>query len=114
LGGWISVDRATGHVAQLNLAVFDPGTSLASWYRDFAAYCGLSDDGSKSYLVVSQLGRRKPILKKEFAGSACPAPTWERTPSRVTFAPATGEKASFVVHGHTADLQPDVADEEQQ
>lgn len=112
LGGWISADRTTGRVAQLNLAVFDPETSRASWYRDFAAYCGLSDDGSKSYMVVSQLGRRKPILKKEFAGSGCPAPLWERAPSRVTFVPGGAEKATFVVHGHAADLQP-VGDEEQ-
>src|ERR1700704_2105747 len=59
LDGWISVDRLTGHVAQLNLPAFDGDASEASWYRDYAAYCGASDDGSKSYMVVSQIGRRK-------------------------------------------------------
>jgi hypothetical protein len=111
LGGWISVDRQTGHVAQLNLPSFDGESSEASWYRDYAAYCGSSDDGSKTYMIVSQLGRRKPVLKKEFSGPACPAPRWERAPSRVTFI-AAGEKSSFVVHAHGADLQADAAEEE--
>jgi hypothetical protein len=111
LDGWISVDRQTGHVAQLNLPAFDGDTSQASWYRDYAAYCGASDDGSKSYLVVSQLGKRKPILKKEYPGPACTTPKWERSPSRVTF--TTGEeKTSFVVNAHSADLQPETAEEE--
>jgi hypothetical protein len=111
LGGWISIDRMTGHIAQLNLPAFDAEISAASWYRDYAAYCGSSDDGSKVYMMVSQLGKRKPILKKELTGSGCPAPKWERGPSRVTFA-ATGEKATFVVRSHGADLQPETAEEE--
>ena len=111
LDGWISVDRLTGHVAQLNLPAFDGDASEASWYRDYAAYCGASDDGSKSYMVVSQIGRRKVILRKEYAGPACAAPAWERGPSRVTFTIA-GEKTSFVIHAHSADLQPDTAEEE--
>ena len=68
LDGWISIDRQTGHVAQLNLPAFDGETSEASWYRDYAAYCGASDDGSKTYMVVSQLGKRKPISGKNFPG----------------------------------------------
>lgn len=81
LGGWISVDRLTGRVAQLNLPAFDPDVSQASWYRDYAAYCGTSDDGNKAYLMIAQLGRRKPILKKEFSGGACPAPIGTATPA---------------------------------
>jgi hypothetical protein len=110
LGGWISVDRQTGHVAQLNLPAFDGDSSEASWYRDYAAYCGASDDGLKTYLVVSQLSRKKPILKKEYPGPSCAAPKWERSPSRVTFV-AAGEKTSFVVHAHSADLQAETAAE---
>jgi hypothetical protein len=117
LGGWMSVDRQTGHVAQLNLPAFDGDASEASWYRDYAAYCGASDDGSKNYLIVSQLGKRKPILRKEISAASCAAPTWERSPSRVTFI-AAGEKTSFVVHAHGADPQtdttPDTAEEESQ
>ncbi len=110
LGGWISVDRQTGHVALLNLPAFDNEISETAWYRDYAAYCGVSDDGLKSYLMVAQLGKRKPILKKESAGG-CGAPRWEREPSRVTFV-VGGEKTSFVVHAHGADLQPETAEEE--
>jgi hypothetical protein len=113
LDGWISVDRQSGHVTQLNLPAFDGDTSEASWYRDYAAYCGASDDGSKTYMVVSQLGKRKPILRKEFPGPSCAAPRWERSPSRVTF-DASGEKTSFVVHAHSADPQPETAEEEGQ
>lgn len=111
LDGWISVDRQTGHVAQLNLPAFDGDTSEASWYRDYAAYCGAADDGSKTYMVVSQLGKRKPVLRKEYPGPACAAPRWERSPSRVIFTTA-GEKTSFVVHAHSADPQADTAEEE--
>jgi hypothetical protein len=111
LDGWISVDRQTGHVAQLNLPAFDGDASEVSWYRDYAAYCGASDDGSKNYMVVSQLGKRKPVMRKEYPGPACTAPTWERSPSRVTFTIA-GEKTSFVVHAHSADPQADTAEEE--
>lgn len=111
LGGWISVDRQTGHVALLNLPAFDNELSETTWYRDYAAYCGVSDDGSRSYLMVAQLGKRKPILKKEVAGAACAAPRWEREPSRVTFV-VGGEKSTFVVHARGADLQPETAEEE--
>jgi len=41
--------------------------SVASWYRDYVAYCGVSDDGKKLYAVVFQVGRRKPVLKKPLA-----------------------------------------------
>jgi len=104
--GWISVDRQTGHVSPLNLPMFDQDTSEVSWYRDLAAYCGTSDDHSKAYLLVFQIGKRKPLLKKEFTGEACPAPTWERQPTRVTF--LSGQtKSSFVVTAHGAGIQPD-------
>lgn len=110
LEGWISVDRQTGHVSLLNLPFFDPETSQAVWYRDYAAYCGPSDDGGKMYMVVFELGKRKPILKREFTGPGCPAPKWERNPSRVTFNVA-GEKSSFVVRARGADLQTEPANE---
>lgn|SRR5690242_18281147 len=112
LGGWISVDRLTGHISQLNLPGFDPDSSEAIWYRDYAAYCGSSDDGGKMYLMVAQLGKKKPVLKQEYSGSGCEIPHWERTPGRVTFAVA-GSKSTFLVHAHSADLQTTADDEEE-
>lgn len=106
LDTWLSVDRQSGRVTQLNLAEFDPDVSRASWYRDYAAYCGASDGDDKTYMIVVQLGRRKPILKKQFAGSRCPAPLWDRNPSRVTFS-VGGEHTSFVVHAHGASPERD-------
>jgi hypothetical protein len=58
--------------------------SVASWYRDYIAYCGISDDDKKLFAVVFQVGRRKPILKKylgeasgdDLPDSAYPAPVW--------------------------------------
>ena len=112
LEGWISVDRLTGHVAQLNLPAFDPDLSEVNWYRDYAAYCGSSDDGSKMYMMVFQLGKRKPILKREFGGSTCSAPLWERNPSRVTFNTGS-EKSSFAVRAHGAALQAESNNEDE-
>lgn len=103
LGGWISVDRSTGHISQLALPEFDPELSQASWYRDYAAYCGANDDGSKMYLIVAQLGKRKPLLKRESQGQ-CDLAKWERLPIRVTFSGAGG-KSTFLVHGRGAELE---------
>ena len=111
MDGWITVDRQTGHVSQLNLPMFDHETSDVSWYRDLAAYCGSSDDHSKSYLMVFQIGRRKPLLKREFRGEPCSAPTWERQPARVTFLNGAA-RTSFAVTSRGADLQPTSDDDE--
>jgi hypothetical protein len=111
-GGWLLVDRLTGRVSQLNLPEFDPFYSTASWYRDYIAYCGVSEDGKKLYAVVAQVGRRKPILKKD-AGepggddnpdSECPPPVWERSPLRVTFQPDDDHKLVFSIRGRVVDV----------
>lgn len=46
-GGWLLVDRVTGKVQQITLPQCDPESSAANWFRDYAAYCGMSDDGQK-------------------------------------------------------------------
>ena len=111
LGGWLQVDRVSGRVSALNLPEFDPYYSATAWYRDYAAYCGVSDDGKKLYAVVAQLGRRKPVLKKSLGDADdgapdanCSPPTWQRQPVQVTFAPKDNSKATFSVRGHSADL----------
>jgi len=120
-GGWLLVDRLTGRVSQLNLPEFDPFYSTASWYRDYIAYCGVSEDGKKLYAVVAQVGRRKPILKKdagEPAGaddpdSECPPPVWERTPIRVTFQPGDKQKLVFSIRSRIVDVVNDAEEPEE-
>lgn len=111
-GGWLMMDRSTAHISQLNLPQFDPFYSQASWFRDYSAYCGVSDNGEKLYAMVTQLGRKRPVVKQEIGAagqgddpnSECAAPTWEKSPARVTFHPAHGQQLSFVVRGHAADV----------
>lgn len=119
-GGWLMVDRVTGRVTQINLPEFDSFYSTASWYRDYIAYCGVSDDGKKLFAVVAQLGRRKPMLKKalgeayadDMPDSECPAPAWQRQPPRVTFEPEENQKLTFAVRGHAVDVVNDAEDDE--
>jgi hypothetical protein len=117
-GGWLLVDRVTGHISTVNLPEFDGFYSGISWYRDYAAYCGVSDDGKKVYAVVAQIGRRKPVLKKlldgvsvadgetksSVADSACPVPAWQRSPARVSFEAAGAPRQTFAIRGHAVDL----------
>jgi len=122
-GGWMLVDRVTGRVSPVNLPEFDALYSAASWYRDYVAYCGVADDGMKTYAMVAQLSRRKPVLKKSLSNdgvgdeaapdSACPAPAWQRGPMRVTFEPAGGAKETFAIRGHMVDLVNDVEEEDE-
>jgi hypothetical protein len=125
-GGWIIVDRATGHVSPISLPEFDAFSSAASWYRDYIAYCGVSDDGKTVYAEVAQMSRRKPILKKPLPSAptlaaeskesspeyACPAPVWQRDPPRVTFEPVGEPKQTFAIRGRAVDLMPEEEDEE--
>lgn len=62
-GGWLLVDRVTGKVQPIVLPEYDPNVSTVNWFRDYAAYCGTSEDGQKNFAVVAQLGHRKPLLK---------------------------------------------------
>ena len=116
-GGWVLVDCVTGRITPLNLPEFDPYRSVASWYRDYVAYCGVSDDNQKVYAMVGEVGRRKPVLKKELKDavlddkpdSACKPPTWQRQPARVSFETTRNEKATYLIRGHSVDV---VTDEE--
>jgi hypothetical protein len=120
-GGWLVVDRLTGRVAQLTLPEFDPFYSTASWYRDYIAYCGVSEEGKKLYVMVAQIGRRKAILKKEDGepvgsdspDSECPPPVWERTPMRVTFQPNNKEKLVFSIRSRVVDVVNDAEEAEE-
>jgi hypothetical protein len=105
LDGWMSVNKSTGHIAELKLPEFDQHNSDVSWFRDYAAYCGAAEDGNVHYMMIFQLGNRKPVLKKELYGQSCAAPIWERDPSRVTFQPAGGTPVKFIVNDSSAELE---------
>jgi hypothetical protein len=113
-GGWLLVDRGSGRTTLLNLAGFDSLQSSASWYRDYAAYCGLSEDRAKTFAVVFQIGRRKPLLRKLIApgDDGCGVPVWERDPVRVTFTLAGSKKLTFSIRAGTTDVAVDAVEEE--
>jgi len=123
-GGWLLVDRTTGRVSAINLPEFDSFYSAASWYRDYAAYCGVSDDGKKIFAIVAQLSRRKAVLKKALSSdglpvdaapdSACPPPVWQRNPPRVSFERTGGAKETYAVRGHVVDVVNDAEEEEEE
>jgi hypothetical protein len=107
-GGWLMIDRVSGKIQQLALAEFDSDSSALSWFRDYAAYCGTSDDGQKVSAVIMQIGRRKPLLKKPVGSAndshpACAAPVWERGPIRVTFTYAPDQTLTFSVKSRAVD-----------
>src|SRR3954447_6535939 len=120
-GGWLLVDRMSARITQLTLPDYDPFYSSFSWFRDYIAYCGVSDDASKVYAVVTQIGRRKPVLRQklgdaknaEMPESECAMPHWERDPIRVTFEPTGGQKQTFSVFGRAADAVPVGGDDEE-
>jgi len=79
-GGWLLVDRASGRISTVTLPLMDSFYSVYSvdtWYRDYVAYCGVSEDGRKVFAVVTQLGRRKPLSENM---SKLPIPLKCRTP----------------------------------
>jgi hypothetical protein len=120
-GGWLLVDRITGRVSAVNLPEFDALYSAATWYRDYAAYCGVSDDGKKILAIVAQVSRRKPVLKKELSSdglpenagpdSACASPVWMRNPVRVSFERSGNAKETYAIRGRVVDL---VSDDEEE
>lgn len=106
-GGWLLADRVSGRVQQLILAEFDPYRSQVSWFRDYAAYCGSSDDGQIAFAVITQLGKRRPLLKRALTEpnrADCSAPSWQRNPVRVTFATKDDPKLTFTVNSRFVDI----------
>jgi len=120
LGGWLLVNRSSGKVTQLKLPDFDPFYSEVSWYRDYAAYCGLSSNAERLLAIVAEIGVKKPLYRKELGkasggdlpDSDCAAPHWNRQPARVTFLPKAGEKFTVSVSGQGADVMPESSAED--
>lgn len=112
-GPWLLVDRVSGRVTALKLPDYDPGASQVAWFRDYAAYCGVTTTGKSLYAVVAQVGTRKPVLSRKLAAydlenhrwPVCALPQWQRDPLRISFQ-RTGEQdpVSFDLVGNSAVL----------
>jgi hypothetical protein len=107
-GPWLLVDRVTGRVSALHLPDFDPEVSNAVWFRDYAAYCGVSATAKGGLMaVVAQLGARRPTVSKQIGPwpqpnhfiPVCQPAEWQRLPLRVTLKPTGGEALTFDVVG---------------
>ena len=118
-GPWLLVDHVTGHAAPLKLPEYDPGASQVAWFRDYAAYCGVTPAGKSLYAVVWQVGARKPALSKKLGAydaehhpdPVCGPVEWQRQPLKASFHPTGREAVSFeVVPGSTL-LVEDAGDE---
>jgi len=104
-GPWLLVDRVTGHAAPLRMPNYDPAVSQVSWFRDYAAYCGVTASGKSLYAVVWQVGGRKPMLAKKlrafdlgrYPERVCEPVEWQREPMKVLFHPAGKEAVGYEI-----------------
>jgi hypothetical protein len=114
-GPWLLVDRASGKITALHLPDYDPSVSEVSWFRDLAAYCGLSASGKQLYAVVAQIAARKPLLSKKLgewnavahSTPACALAVWQREPLQISFSPTGAPAISFNLMGSSVVLVED-------
>ena len=114
-GPWILIDRSSGKITALHLPDYDPAVSDVVWFRDLAAYCGLSASSKQLYAVVAQLAARKPVLSKKLGEwnvsdhptPACGASVWQRQPLQISFSPTGGAAVIFNLIGSSAVLVED-------
>jgi hypothetical protein len=118
-GPWLLVDRVSGHVVALKLPDYDPAVSQVSWFRDYAAYCGVTPSGKSLYAVVAQVAARKPVLAKKLSAfdaeshpdPACTPADWQREPLRITFHPAGKDQVGYDIVPGSAVLVEEAGDE---
>jgi hypothetical protein len=114
-GPWLMIDRVKGSVTALHLPDYDPAVSIVVWFRDYAAYCGLTASGKQVYAVVAQIAARKPVMAKKLSPWSpgenqpppCGAAVWQRNPLRVTFQPSGATAVSYDLVGLSAVLVED-------
>jgi hypothetical protein len=114
-GPWLMIDRLKGSVTALHLPDYDPAISNVIWFRDYAAYCGLTVSGKQLYAVVAQVTVRKPVVAKKLSAwnpgesqpPACEAALWQREPLRVTFQQSGATAVSYDLVGLSAVLVED-------
>jgi hypothetical protein len=107
-GPWLSVDRVTGHITALHLPDFDSTVSDVVWFRDYAAYCGISATAKGGlFAIVAQLGARRAVVQKQIGKwpeadhfiPVCQPAQWQRLPMRVTLKPTGGDPTTYDVVG---------------
>ena len=108
-GPWLLVDKR-GKVKALRLPDYDVSVSDIVWFRDYAAYCGLTARGKSLYAVVARISVRRAVVSErlekwdpaEHPSPACAAAVWQREPLAVSFAPTGGAAVSLVLAGASA------------
>jgi hypothetical protein len=114
-GPWLMIDKVKGSVTALHLPDYDPAVSSVIWFRDYAAYCGLSVSGKQLYAVVAQIAARKPVMAKKLSPWSpgeeqtppCAPAVWQREPLRITFQPTGASAVSYDLVGLSAVLVED-------
>jgi hypothetical protein len=114
-GPWLLIDRVKGSITALHLPDYEPTVSTVIWFRDYAAYCGLSASGKQLYAVVAQVAARKPTLSKKLSlwspgesqRPACAPAVWQRDPLRITFQQTGASAVSYDLVGMSAVLVED-------
>ena len=118
-GPWLLIDRVSGHITALKLPDYDPGVSQVVWFRDYAAYCGLTSSGKSLYAVVAQIAARKPVLAHKLGPfeppnsgePVCATAEWQRAPLRATFHPSGKAPVNFDLVPGSAVLIEDTEDD---
>ncbi|MGD0294872.1 MAG: hypothetical protein ABSB30_13560 [Terracidiphilus sp.] len=118
-GPWLLVDRQTGHITILKLPYYNSGVSQVVWFRDYGAYCGVTNSGKSLYAMVAQVAARKALLARKLSAfdsenhpdPACGPAEWQREPLRVTFYPTGKEPMSFNIVPSSAVLVEKAGDE---
>ena len=111
-GPWLLIDRTKGNLTALRLPDYEPAVSGVVWFRDDAAYCGLSASGKQLYAVVAQVAAHRPLLAKKLSpwtpgesqSPACAPAVWQREPLRVTFQQTGAAAVSYDLVGLSAVL----------
>ena len=120
-GPWLMVDRVSGRVTALHLPAFDPMVSEVAWFRDYAAYCGITTTVRGGLVaVVAQLGTRKAVAERVISKwplaaaphPACGAAHWQRSPMRATLQPTGGEPMTFDVVGTSSLVEDGEGDDQ--
>ena len=120
-GPWLQVDRTTGRITPVHLPNFDAQISQVTWFRDYAAYCGLIPSLKGGVVaVVAELGAHKAVAQHVIGNwpmdqpqyPVCAAAQWQRTPMRATLALNGGLPITFDVAGTSSLIEEGESEEE--